>query len=116
MSESAPINIGGFGGIDMWPDRTADAAKIVSGAGQIFGTAWAGLSASILAAEKEVGQGLDEMSMAFSASYNAYAKAVEPAAAAVQGTYEGLGNGGAKAVALYRQADQNASARFRSSG
>jgi hypothetical protein len=74
------------------------------------------LHASIVAAETKVGQGLDDLSIAFRESYNASAAPVETAAADVQQIYQGFGDAGAKIAMLYEQADQNAAARLRSSG
>jgi hypothetical protein len=104
MSEEAqPVNLGGYGSVDMDPDATFEAVQAIHKAGQTFGAAWAGLHAEISAEEQQLGKG--PMGRAFRENYNAYEASATPAAENVQELYEGLGRAGAQAVATYLELD-----------
>jgi hypothetical protein len=115
MSEPQPVNLGGIGDIDMYPVETHAAARVVHQAGKTFGEVWSRVGPAIADAESQLGQGADDLGTNFRNGYNAFAISAVPAAEAVQEVYEGLGEAGGKAVALYLETDQQiVPERFRS--
>ncbi|MGW6282659.1 hypothetical protein [Kribbella sp. NPDC055071] len=98
-----PINLGGAGSIDMYPDDTYAAAQTVQGAGATFGQVWQSLHAGIQAAEQKLGHG--PMGRNFAAGYNAFAASVVPAVDNAEKLFSGLGQLGAQGVQLYLHLD-----------
>ncbi|MEU4193260.1 hypothetical protein AB0E69_15290 [Kribbella sp. NPDC026611] len=98
-----PVNFGGVGDIEMYPDDTFRAAQVIYQAGTIFGNAFPGLLAAIDHDEQVVSTGFDALSIAYRDAYNKYKEVVPKRAAQVAPDLYDAGNRGRLGVTKYLQ-------------
>jgi len=101
MSAPKPIDFGGTGDIDMYPDATFQAIQRIYQAGSDFGAVWPGLLAAIDADEQIVETGFDELSIAYRTAYNQYKPVVQQQADRVAPDLHEAGTKGNEIVANY---------------
>ena len=111
---NGPINFGGVGDIDMYPDETDALMRQVCDAGALFGQTKSAATAAIEQGEQEANTGYDTLSVNFRASYGAGEVQLKQLSENVQPLMEHMGSSGAKIVQEYiKHADEDA-ARMRS--
>ncbi|MEV5961953.1 hypothetical protein AB0L70_09335 [Kribbella sp. NPDC051952] len=98
-----PVNFGGIGDIDMYPDDTFRASQQIYQAGGLFGSKWPGLLKAIDDDEQVVSTGFDELSVAYRAAYNAYKEVVPKQAAEVAPKLYKTADAGRRGVVEYLQ-------------
>lgn len=108
-----PINFGGVGDIDMYPAETNDAVCGIADAGKIIGDAWAAAGPALATDEGKVGGGVDDLSAAFRANYNAMKPQLEQIATEAPANFEAMGANGNKIVIEYMQLTQQQVDRLR---
>jgi hypothetical protein len=109
-----PINFGGVGDIDMFPDETGAQMRRLFDAGKIFGDALPAANAAIDKGEQEANTGFDTLSVDFRASYKAYETELDKLSPGIQPMVENLGSSGTRIVGEYLQHADEDAARMRS--
>jgi hypothetical protein len=109
-----PINFGGVGDIDMYPDETGAILRQLYDSAASFRDALPAATAAITSGEQEANTGFDTLSVNFRASYGAGELQLEQLSKNVQPLVEHLGIAGAKIVAEYIQHADEDAARMRS--
>ncbi|MEV6283159.1 hypothetical protein [Kribbella sp. NPDC051770] len=111
-----PINFGGVGDIDMYPEQTREAMRRLEKAGTDFGTRWSLLSAAIRVGELGSTTGFDTLSVRFRETYNPAKPPIQEASDAASGNVGGMGRQGGVIVGKYVESAQRDVARMRSVG
>jgi hypothetical protein len=109
-----PINFGGVGDIDMYPEETGEQLRRLHDSGAVFGNVRPGAEGAIRAGEQEANTGFDTLSVNFRASYEAGRPQLEQLSANVQPLLEEMGIRGATIVAEYIRHAEDDAARMRS--
>ncbi len=111
-----PINFGGVGDIDMYPEETRAAMRRLQQAGTDFGSRWSLLSAAIRVGELGSTTGFDTLSTRFRETYNPAKPPIQQASDAASGNVGGMGSQGSDMVGKYVEAAERDVARMRSVG
>lgn len=111
-----PINFGGVGDIDMYPEETRAVMQRLQQAGTDFGSRWSLLSAAIRVGELGSTTGFDTLSTRFRETYNPAKPPIQEASDATANNVGGLGTQGSGIVGKYVEAAARDVARMRSVG
>jgi hypothetical protein len=111
-----PINFGGVGDIDMFPEETRAAMRRLQQAGTDFGSRWSILSAAILTGEQESTTGFDSLSKRFRETYNPAKPPIQEASDAAGANVGGIGTNGTVIVGKYLESAERDAARMRAVG
>ena len=111
-----PINFGGVGDIDMYPDETREAMRRLQQAGTDFGLRWSLLSAAIRVGELGSSTGFDTLSTRFRETYNPAKPPIQEASDAASTNVGGMGSQGGDIVGKYVESAARDVARMRSLG
>jgi hypothetical protein len=112
--EHQPINFGGVGDIDMFPDETHAAVRKIYEAGRIIGDEWEKRGPEIAVDEGKVNTGFDDLSTGFRERYNALKPMLEKVASQAQQDFENMGTAGNDIVVRYLELTQQQVGRMRS--
>jgi len=109
-----PINLGGAGDIDIYPEETRALMRRLQQSGVAFGDKWSTLAQSIGAGEQEANTGFDTLSVRFRAQYNPAKPDLEKLSTNVRPNLIRLGAGGNKIIEKYVAAAARDVTRMRS--
>lgn len=110
-----PVNFGGVGDIDMYPDETFRAAQQIYRSGSVFGNRWPDLLRAIDHDEQIVSVGFDDLSVAYREAYNKYKEVVPKRADEVAPKLYDAGNRGRLGVLKYLQLSEQEQPAYMSS-
>ncbi|MFF1817241.1 hypothetical protein ACFVWG_08085 [Kribbella sp. NPDC058245] len=108
-----PINFGGIGDIDMYPDQTGALMRRLEAAGVAFGSQLPTLLQTINRGEQEANTGFDTLSKNFRLNYNASANQLKTLTGNVQPMLVRIATEGIRVVAEYVQHAENEAATMR---
>lgn len=109
-----PINIGGVGDIEIYPEQTEALMRRLHATGATFGRQVPPAEVAIEVGEQEANTGFDKLSSDFRAAYNASEPQLKQLNRAVRPLLQEMADRGSEIVAQYVQQAEQDAARMRS--